>query len=237
MRIDEMLGSWYTPLKHFVSGPEFAKIGNQLMEYAQKGEIVTPVFDNIFRAFSECPYSELKMVVIGQDPYPGTFPHRHVADGIAFSARGEETPPKSLQFILKAIEDDLYDGLNLPLSVTTDLTPWAAQGILMLNTSLTTNLGRINAHKGLWDPFIEYLLTFLNEHQRGLIFVFLGKQAQEFRTLVRESRHFILTASHPSSANYNGGTWEHNHLFARIDKIMKETHGLSFSWSEHDLVI
>jgi uracil-DNA glycosylase len=183
----------------------------------------------------------IKNIQVNKLPYPGvnTFNYqRHVADGIAFSARDEETQPKSLGFITRAIENDLYNGLNLPLSIQTDLTPWAAQGILMLNSELSTNLGVINGHKGLWSPFITYLLNFLNDHNRGLIFVFLGKQAQGYMPLIRESRHFVLAASHPSSANYNGGTWEHNGLFARIDKIMKETHGLSFSYQpEPDFVV
>jgi len=237
MKLQELLDSWYLPLKPILESADFKSIGAFLVKEQNEGRPVTPTFDNIFRAFKECPYHDLKVVIVGQDPYPGTvLPLNQVADGIAFSARTSPKPPKSLTYILKALEEDCFDGFDLNVSTMTDLTHWANQGILMLNTALTTQLGEIGKHMEIWKPFTTRLLTHLNDTHNGIVYVFLGKPAQKFIPLISETRNYILTASHPSHANYTGGTWEHGKLFSRVNTVLKDLNRFEVKWSNSTLV-
>lgn len=232
MKLDQLLDTWHRPLMPFVTSPSMDQLGLSLMQETQRHP-VTPEFPNMFRAFAECPYDELKIVIVGQDPYPGTLiPASHVADGIAFSAREQIKTPKSLEFMLKALEEDCFDGFNVKVAGMNDLTHWANQGILMVNTALTTRLGEIGKHIDLWKPFMVFLMNHLNTYNRGLIFVFLGKKAQEYMKLIDETRHFILTTPHPSSANYSGGVWEHGGVFGRLDALTRRLYG-PIEWVEN----
>jgi uracil-DNA glycosylase len=176
---------------------------------------------NLFRAFRECPYQDLKAVIIGTDPYP----QMGVADGIPFSCSltGKEQP--TLRYIFNAIEREyqLEDYKRNP-----DLKRWANQGVLMLNAALTCKIGVAGSHLAIWRPFTAYLLDVLNTDTRGIVFVFLGPEAREFMDLIGD-HHYKITASDPSYVN-PGGKWDNKNLFSEINKIIKENNNESINW-------
>ena len=133
---------WAPMLSPFINGLEFDMIMNKLVECVNAEKRFTPRFKDIFNAFLECPYDELKCIIIGQDPYP----QLGVADGIAFSCSRKGKAEKSLQYINKAIGTD-----------HTDLRCWANQGVLLINTAFTVEINSIGSHYSIWKPFTEYL--------------------------------------------------------------------------------
>jgi uracil-DNA glycosylase len=176
----------------------------------------------IFRAFSECPLDKLKVIVVGQDPYP----QLGVADGIAFSCGNTGKPEASLRYIHRAIAKTVYDNDNTK-DLNVDLVEWSRQGVLMLNTSLTTEVGKIGKHFAIWDPFVKYLIDMLNSRsinaEKPIVWAFLGKKAQELEDLLDDSQ-IILRASHPASAAYaREKMWDCNDIF---NKINSELDGL-----------
>jgi uracil-DNA glycosylase len=153
---------WADKLKLYILSEDFYNILKKLLEESQDGKRFTPVLKQLFRAFHECPYKKLKVIVIGQDPYP----QAGVADGISFSCSNTQKIQRSLKFIFKEIEDTVYplDGYEW----NPDLTRWSNQGVLMLNTALTCEIGNIGSHVQLWKPFIEDLFTMLNDCNNGI---------------------------------------------------------------------
>lgn len=207
---------WLIKLNPFLQGEEFSKISDVLVK---EQAVITPSLLNVFRAFKECPYKDLKLVICGFDPYPGLTPDKQrVADGIAFSSRNSiNKPPKSLEFIYRAWEEDFTITMDRR---NNDLTYLANQGVLFLNTALTTRIGKTGEHGKLWEPFIKYVLKMLNQYNNGIVYLFMGKVAQEFIPLLTKERNFVLKCSHPASAAYSGGVWKHEHIFDEVQKIL-----------------
>jgi uracil-DNA glycosylase len=213
---------WANLLKGFILSAEFETILTELYEQSQDGKKFTPVIKDLFRAFEECPYNKLKVVVIGQDPYP----QAGVADGISFSCSKTGKVQPSLRYIFKQIEDTVYpDGMTWD----PDLKRWSNQGILMLNTAMTCEIGNIGAHIKLWEPFTEYLLDMLNTDMTGLVYVFLGNKAKAWNKSI-DSANYKFFVSHPASAAYRGGVWESGDLFNGVNKIIHENYGESITW-------
>jgi uracil-DNA glycosylase len=214
---------WGDKLKTFLLSEDFTNILNQLLEESESGKHFTPIVKQIFRAFEECPYEELKIVFIGQDPYPKA----GVADGISFSCSNEGKIQTSLKFIYKELEATVYpEGMEW----NPDLKHWSNQGILMLNTALTTTAGKIGAHVELWKPFMMYLLDMLNAYNSGLVYVFLGKKAQAWNEHI-SANNFKCFSTHPASAAYRGKLgWDSGDLFNQINNIIHEHYGTNISW-------
>jgi uracil-DNA glycosylase len=160
---------WDKMLSIFVNGLDFDYIVNNLVDCVNAGKRFTPKFKDIFNAFKECPYDDLKVVIVGQDPYP----QLGVADGIAFSCSNKGKAEKSLQYINKALGTD-----------HTDLKYWANQGVLLINTALTVQINSIGSHYNLWKPFTSYLFDTINKVKPDTIFVLMGNKAQEWKVLI-----------------------------------------------------
>jgi len=153
--------------------------------------------------------------VIGQDPYPQI----GVADGMAFSCGNTRKKEASLRYIHKAIVQTVYEGKKNPNDLDPDLKSWAEQGVLLLNTSLTTEIGKIGRHFDLWKNFTAYLLDILNSRE-PLVWVFLGKKAQEYADLI-DDKHTKLFASHPASAAYaREQNWDCNDVFNQVNHYL-----------------
>lgn len=226
MKLNEQLGSWYLPLKPFIDNPEFDKIGAYLMGEANAGRVVTPTFNNIFRAFKECPYDQLKVVFLAGSPYQGNLmSHKHYADGLAFSAREHHETMLPLKILLESVEKDCYDGFDLNVTTMLDLTPWANQGVLLLNSLLTAQLGSDIKHT-FWRPFIEYVIRHLDQHQR-LIYVLMGKEAHRYIPMIDETRNYVIATSMPNTTD-----WEDYHVFSRVNRILNQTNHAKIDWSE-----
>jgi uracil-DNA glycosylase len=213
---------WHDLLKGFLVSEDFVTIIKTLEGLVNEDIRFTPPLRMIFRAFSECPLDKLKVIVVGQDPYP----QLGVADGIAFSCGNTGKPEASLRYIHRAIAKTVYDNDNTK-DLNVDLVEWSRQGVLMLNTSLTTEVGKIGKHFAIWDPFVKYLIDMLNSRsinaEKPIVWAFLGKKAQELEDLLDDSQ-IILRASHPASAAYaREKMWDCNDIF---NKINSELDGL-----------
>jgi uracil-DNA glycosylase len=161
-------------------------------EYAACPQGVFPSSEYIFRAFDVCPLSEVNVVILGQDPYP-TKGHAH---GLCFSVEEDVRPfPKSLLNIFKEIESDL----GQPFPENGSLMPWANQGVLLLNTTLTVREGQPESHarKG-WEQFTDFVITKLSEERQGVVYMLWGSKAQEKAKMLDPKANLVLQAPHPS---------------------------------------
>lgn len=212
---------WAIKLRGFIQSSDFDKILENLLQERDEGKRFTPPLKYAFRAFEECPISDLKVVIIGQDPYP----HFGVADGIAFSCGLTGKPQPSLKNMFKAIEEKVYQGY--PSHQDPDLSRWSKQGVLLLNTALTTQVEKVGTHYEIWKDFIMYLLDMLSLTNSGLIFILLGAKAQELEPVIGQN-HYVLKASHPASAAYTKTTWDCNDVFNKANEILTQNNGSQF---------
>ena len=214
---------WGKVFKSFIFSSEFEKILNKLWKLSNENSRFTPTLKQVFRAFEECPYDKLKVVIIGQDPYP----QLGVADGISFSCSNTNKLQPSLKFILQEVDKTVYN--NHVISEDLDLKRWSNQGILMLNTALTVEIGKIGSHYDIWKPFTAYLFDYLNNNNSGLIYVYMGKKAEEWSEVI-DDNNYKFNVKHPASAAYNGSKWDSNDIFNQISKLVKENNGNEIIW-------
>ena len=211
---------WHESLKEFTESESFYQIVEFLFYESVAGREFTPTLANIFRAFEECPYDKLKVVVVGQDPYP----QKGVADGIAFSCSRKMKPEKSLQYIFKSLEETCDI-----VSENASLKRWSNQGVLMLNTALTTQVQNIGAHKLIWENFTKYVLTVISQRKIGIPTVFMGNIAKEFASKVSD-KHLKIFTAHPASAAYKGGKWDCNDCWNKINENLEAQNKSSINW-------
>lgn len=185
-------------------------------EYA--ASVVCPGMYDIFNALKNTPFSAVKAVIIGQDPYHG----EGQAHGLSFSVReGIEFPP-SLQNIFKELEDDL----GIPVPSSGDLTAWAREGVLLLNTTLTVRLHSPMSHKGRgWELFTDAVIRALNQKEKPVVFLLWGSHAQSKRLLIENPLHTALLAPHPSPLSAYRGFFGCRH-FSRTNEIL-QGHGVA----------
>lgn len=196
----EIEDSWKNVLKGEFGKPYFIELKSYIdSEYLTKSGAVFPEKNQIFRAFSECPFDKVKVVILGQDPYP-TKGHAH---GLCFSVEEDVKPfPKSLVNIFKEIEADL----NIPFPENGSLVRWAKQGVLLLNTVLTVREGEAGSHvnKG-WEKFTDAVISELNNNLEGVVYLLWGSKAQEKGKNIDVSKNYVLNSVHPSPlSSYRG---------------------------------
>jgi uracil-DNA glycosylase len=190
--------SWKKALEKEFSQPYFAGIKQFLVKEREEGQTIFPPGKLIFNAFDTTPFDEVKVVVIGQDPYHGP----GQAHGLSFSVpQGVPTPP-SLVNIYKEIQSDL----GHPVPGHGNLTRWAEQGVLLLNAILTVRAHQAASHHGAgWEKFTDAAIDRLNRDRNGLVFMLWGAYAKKKGEMIDRGRHLILTAPHPSPLSaYNG---------------------------------
>lgn len=214
---------WGRVFKSFIFNGEFDDILIKLYKLTQENKRFTPPLKHVFRAFEECPYDKLQVVVVGQDPYPGL----GQADGISFSCSNLGKPQPSLRYIFAEIERTVYQ--EYPTQQDPDLSRWSNQGILMLNTALTVEVNKIGSHYDIWKSFTTYLLEWLNDYNPGLVYLYMGKKAEEWSELTNDNSHKFVV-KHPASAAYSGGKWDCNDVFNKINEVVKSTNGNKIIW-------
>lgn len=211
---------WDVKLRSFIKSSDFNEILENLHKQRENGKRFTPPLKYVFKAFEKCKLDNLKVVIIGQDPYP----HMGVADGLAFSCSLTGKPQPSLKNVFQAIDETVYkDGREH----NPDLERWAEQGVLLLNTALTCQIDKVGSHYDIWQDFISYVIDMLSLTNSGIIFVLLGAKAQELESLIGNN-HYILKASHPASAAYSGGKWECNDIFNKANDIIEKNNGKDY---------
>jgi uracil-DNA glycosylase len=214
---------WNTPLKNFIYSENFNKIIEYLYKDSINGKKFTPQLKNIFKAFEECPYKDLKVVFLGQDPYPG----KDVADGLAFSCSYTKEAQPTLQALLDEVNRTVNEGFNV--STNPDLTRWANQGVLLINTALTTTTYKVGQHHIIWQPFMAYLFDVLTWYNPGTIYVYFGKKASEWKNAVNDN-NYKFELMHPATSYYKEEPWECKDVFNKINKILLDNNNQQIKW-------
>ena len=199
----------------------------ELEAFVQKRRAEVRVFPeekNVFNALELTPFESVKVVILGQDPYHG-FGQAH---GLSFSVQKGIPLPPSLKNIYKELQEDI--GGNLPTEG--DLTHWAKQGVLLLNTVLTVEEGNANSHKGMgWERLTNRLIESLNELNHPVIFILWGKPAQDKEKLITNPSHVILKSPHPSPLSAYRGFFG-SKPFSRINDILIQQGQIPIRWTE-----
>ncbi len=183
---------------------------------------VYPARENIFNALRLTPYADVRVVILGQDPYHG----EGQAHGLAFSVQPGVPAPPSLVNIFKEQQTDV--GITIPNNGY--LVPWAKQGVLLLNTALTVRANEPNSHRGRgWEQFTDRVITCLNEREQPLIFLLWGKNALAKEALVTNLRHMVLRAPHPSPLSASRGFFGCRH-FSKTNALLEAENLPSIQW-------
>ena len=188
---------WDELLSEEIQKEYYLKLRAFLAKEYKTGTIYPDMYD-IFNALKLTPYNDVKVVIIGQDPYHG----QGQAHGLCFSVLPGVTPPPSLVNIYKEIQSEY--GREPPKNG--DLTRWAKQGVLLLNTVLTVRAGMANSHRGMgWEIFTDKIIQLLNKREKPIVFILWGGNAKRKQSLITNPNHLVLTAAHPSPLSaYNG---------------------------------
>lgn len=206
-------GTWAQELKSEFHKPYYKELFETVGKEYQTRQIFPPT-DDIFNAFHLTPLDQVKVVILGQDPYHGD----GQAHGLCFSVKPEVETPPSLVNIYKELEDDL--GCYIPNNGY--LIKWAQQGVLMLNTVLTVRAHQANSHRGIgWEQFTDAAIQVLAEQDRPMVFILWGKPAQMKKSMLHNPKHLILEAPHPSPlAAYRG--FFGSRPFSKTNQYLKE---------------
>lgn len=187
-----------------------------------------PEQNDIFNALNYTSLENLKVVILGQDPYHGN----GQAHGLCFSYLGMQRFPPSLKNIYKEVGKDL--GVAMP-STNGDLTPWAKQGVLLLNATLTVGEGKPNSHKKLgWSTFTDAVIRRISEEKEKVVFLLWGGFAHKKETLIDTEKHLVLKATHPSPLGANKGGWFGCQHFSKTNLYLKEIGKQTIDWSLKD---
>lgn len=178
--------------------PYFKSIQEQLQTLSAQGETIFPPKDKIFHAFQVTPYADIKVVILGQDPYHGP----GQAHGLSFSVPEPITQPPSLKNIFKALSNDL----DIDPPQHGNLIKWAQQGVLLLNTVLTVSKGRPQSHGQIgWQSFTDAVITYINDHSEAVVFMLWGAHAQKKKVFINNPNHKVLESVHPSPLSAHRG--------------------------------
>jgi len=213
---------WEKVLLNEFSKPYFTDLVSFVKtEYRQ--HTCYPNGKNIFAAFDNCPFSKLKVVIIGQDPYHGP----GQANGLCFSVHDGIPHPPSLINIFKELETDI----NKPYPESGDLSYWAKQGVLLINATLTVRAHQAGSHqrKG-WEPFTDAVIKTISEQKEGVVFLLWGGFAKSKSKLIDNSKHLILTSGHPSPLSANRGYWFGNKHFSKTNNYFLQKGEKPIEW-------
>jgi uracil-DNA glycosylase len=215
---------WGKIFKPFIFSGDFDNILLQLIRLSSDGKRFTPPLKDIFKAFEECPYDKLKVIMVSQDPYQ----QFGVADGMAFSCGKTKEMQPTLKFILNEVNKTVYNGH--PESLDVDLTRWANQGVLLLSTALTTTVNKNGQHYKIWQPFIAYLFDHLTWNTNNLVYIYLGKESKTWSDAVNDNNYKIFVL-HPANAAYQTvQTWDCQDLFNATNKFLEKMYNNKINW-------
>lgn len=221
MTLEEYFGDWI----HVLDMKELNNVMGRLsVEYRKKP--ICPNQPDVFRAFELCSLKNLKVVMLGQDPYP----QKGVATGVLFGNR-KEVDEDNLSPSLNVVKEAAINFEVPHYCITFDQTleSWAKQGILMINSALTVEMNRIGSHVMLWRPFIAKLLKNLSDYDTGIVYVLFGKQAQTFKPYINEKFNHVFEVEHPAYFARNSRKMPHE-LFVNISNTVKGIYGVPIEW-------
>lgn len=197
-----------------------------------KGQVVCPAYSDIFRAFHLCPFRSVRVVVLGQDPYPTLLNGKPMATGIAFG-NPKHTPEESLSPSLGILRDSVM-GLYHPwerITFDVSLEKWEKQGVLMLNTALTCPVGKPGGHVFQWQPFTDRLLVNMGKHSTGLVYILLGAQAKSYEGRIDRKFNHVLYDHHPAWYLRQGKDMPPD-IWRKANDILVSQNGYGIDWCE-----
>jgi uracil-DNA glycosylase len=220
----DLHSSWKEILNDELQKPYYVELTDEVKRlYIDKKGSIFPEVTDIFRAFDLCPLDAVKVVILGQDPYP-TKGHAH---GLCFSVEPNVRPfPKSLNNIFKEIQDDL----GKPIPSDGNLERWAKQGVLLLNSVLTVEEGKPDSHKGLgWEKFTDAVIRKINVQKEGIVIMLWGSKAIAKEEMIDKSKHLILKSVHPSPLSAYRGFFGCKH-FSKSNEFLRMMEKPEIDW-------
>jgi uracil-DNA glycosylase len=209
------MSSWNDLLSAEKRQPYFQQLLARVQAERDAGKLIYPAREQVFAAFSATPLEQMRVVILGQDPYHGL----GQAHGLCFSVPDGVKHPPSLRNIFKAIKQD-YPDYEIPTSG--DLSHWAEQGVLLLNTVLTVEQGKAHSHASWgWEKFTDAVIEQVNNHCSGVVFLLWGAHAQKKGALIDRTRHHVLEAVHPSPLSAHRGFFTAGH-FRRTNELLAQ---------------
>ena len=220
VQLDE---SWKYNLAEFLLSPQMDALRDFLLQEKQQNKVIYPPSSLIFNALNTTPLNQVKVVIIGQDPYHGP----NQAHGLSFSVqRGVALPPS-----LRNIFHELHTDLGVPIPRHGDLTHWAEQGVLLLNSVLTVEAGQPTSHqKQGWEDFTDHVIDVLNQQREHIVFILWGAYAQRKGQRIDPNKHLILKAAHPSPLAANRGGFFGCKVFSKSNNYLKQNGIKPIDW-------
>ena len=204
--------SWKPYLETEFNQPYFEEL-TKFVKHEYKTHICYPKGSQIFNAFNSCSFNDLKVVIIGQDPYHGA----GQANGLCFSVNDGIAFPPSLQNIFKEIQTDIGN----PIPETGNLERWAKQGVLLLNATLSVRENQAGSHQNKgWETFTDAVIKCVSEHKTTIVFLLWGNFAKAKTKLIDTQKHCVLTTGHPSPLSANRGLWFDNKHFSKTNNYL-----------------
>lgn len=215
VQLDE---SWKYSLSDFLLGAKMDALKNFLIEEKKADKVIYPPNLLIFNALNTTPLDQVKVVILGQDPYHGP----NQAHGLSFSVqKGVALPPS-----LRNIFHELHSDLGVPIPKHGNLTHWAEQGVLLLNAVLTVEAGQPTSHqKRGWEEFTDHVIDVINEQRENVVFILWGAYAQRKGQRIDQNKHLVLKAAHPSPLSANRGGFFGCKVFSKANNYLKQ-HGI-----------
>lgn len=215
--------SWKDVLKDEFKKPYFQQIVQHLKTEKEQGKTIYPPGSLIFHAFEATPFDNVKVVILGQDPYHGP----RQAHGLSFSVQKGIPPPPSLVNIFK----ELHDDVGVPIPQHGYLEKWAQQGVLLLNASLSVRAGEPMSHSKIgWHHFTDAAIHKVSELKEHVVFILWGKFAQEKKALIDAAKHLVLMSAHPSPLSAKAGFFG-NHFFSKTNAYLMKWGKDPIDWS------
>lgn len=214
--------SWSKQLQMEFEQPYFKEV-RSFVKAEYDHHICYPPGREIFAAFDHCPFDEIKVVIIGQDPYHGP----NQANGLCFSVRDGIPHPPSLINIFKELETDT----GVPYPKSGNLERWADQGVLLLNATLTVRAHQAGSHqKKGWETFTDAVIRKISDEKEGVVFLLWGGFAKKKAALIDQAKHHILTSGHPSPLSANRGFWFGNRHFSKANELLLLNGKVGVAW-------
>ena len=218
--VNSLNPKWKTLLSKEIHSPSFKNLQIFLQSIT---ETIYPSTENIFTTYNLVSPADVKVVILGQDPYHDV----DQAHGLAFSVEKDKKLPPSLKNIFKELSDDLA----LPLRTNGNLTSWAKQGVFLLNAVLTVTAHKANSHKNRgWEAFTDATIKAISDNNKHVVFILWGGSAQKKSSLIDTTKHLVLTSAHPSPLSVYRGFWE-SKPFSQTNNYLKSHQKSAIEWS------
>ncbi len=222
--------SWERKIRPFIESDNCGEIYDELTKLRARGKKLLPHYTQTYRAFLETNMDEIKVMLCGMSPYHTLHKNKIIADGILMSCSNTMHLAPSLEHFYEGMEKELFPDSETGIICNPDLSYLCHQGVFMFNASMTTELGKAGAHIKLWEPFTKYILE---EVITGIScpIIWLGKEAEKLDRWVNPFQ-WRFQVEHPAAASHNGGTWNSDGCFKKVNRVLKDYNNFELTWAE-----